>query len=125
MNGRITCATTWISAESNCRGSASPACWRGRAASARRQFTRSRRAIAPVHALAHAADCDRAALARTRGRFGGSYMPLLSESSGAAAASEFAARPDEHFVPHEDLPRSGLRVAELPIHNNQEPWRVD
>ena len=42
----------------------------------------------------------------------------------AGIVAEFAARLEVHFARHEDPARSGLRVADLPIHNNQEPWRV-
>ena len=41
------------------------------------------------------------------------------------AAAELTARLELHFARHEDLARSGLRVADLPIHNNQEPWRAE
>ena len=139
--------------------------------------------------LADAAGCDCDELARTRGRSGKTCLPLLSESSGAAAAAarewrdaqvceygnarmirtdrykliqrypgpnghfpdelydlaedpdeehnrhgdpacaatvaDLAARLDEHFARHEDSARSGLRVADLPIHNPHEPWRVN
>ena len=43
----------------------------------------------------------------------------------AGTVAELAARLDEHFARHEDRPRSGLRVADLPIHNPHEPWRVN
>ena len=42
-----------------------------------------------------------------------------------AAAADLTARLEAHFVRHEDPVRSGLRVADLPIHNAHEPWRVD
>ena len=43
----------------------------------------------------------------------------------AATVADLAARLDEHFARHEDSARSGLRVADLPIHNPHEPWRVN
>ena len=43
----------------------------------------------------------------------------------AGPVAELAARLEAHFARHEDPARSGLRVADLPIHNNQEPWRVN
>ena len=39
--------------------------------------------------------------------------------------AELTARLAAYFAHHEDPARSGLRVADLPIHNDQEPWRVD
>ncbi len=41
----------------------------------------------------------------------------------AAAVAELTARLEAHFSRHEDPARSGLRVADLPIHNTIEPWR--
>ena len=43
----------------------------------------------------------------------------------AGSVAELTARLAAHFARHEDLARSGLRVADLPIHNHLEPWRVD
>ena len=43
----------------------------------------------------------------------------------AGPVAELAARLAAHFARHEDPARSGLRVADLPRHNNEEPWRVD
>ena len=43
----------------------------------------------------------------------------------ASPVAELAARLAAHFARHEDPARSGLRVGDLPRHNNQEPWRVD
>ena len=47
------------------------------------------------------------------------------DSTCAGTVAELASRLEAHFANHEDPARSGLRVADLPIHNPHEPWRVD
>ena len=50
---------------------------------------------------------------------------LHGDPACAGTVAELAACLEEHFARHEDRARSGLRVADLPRQNNQEPWRVD